>query len=93
MPRTLEQFDRLGGLHHLSGEQDGYPVAHLGDHGEVVGDEQDAGTGVGHEVAQQVEDLRLNGHVETGRWLVGDEDSRTEREGHRDDGPLAHPAG
>ena len=44
-------------------------------------------------VAQQVEDLRLDRHVERGRRLVGDEQLRLARERHRDHRALAHAAG
>ena len=40
---------------------------------EVVGDDDDGGVELALEVLQQVEDLRLDGHVERGRRLVGDE--------------------
>ena len=41
---------------------------------------------------EQLEDLRLNGDVERGGRLVGDEDLRMADEGHRDHDALAHPA-
>ena len=43
-------------------------------------------------VADEVEDLSLDRHVEGGGRLVGDEELRTEGEGDRDHDPLAHAA-
>ena len=45
------------------------------------------------DVAEQVEDLGLDGHVQRGRRLVGDQHLRRGGESHRDHHPLAHPAG
>ena len=47
---------------------------------------------VGDERAQQVEDLRLDRHVERRRRLVGDQELRLARERHRDHRALAHAA-
>jgi hypothetical protein len=44
------------------------------------------------EVAHQVEDLRLGGHVQRGGRLVGDEQAGMARERHGDHGALAHAA-
>ena len=41
---------------------------------------------------EQLEDLRLDGHVERGRRLVGDQQPGLVRERHRDHRALAHPA-
>ena len=43
--------------------------------------------------AQQFEDLRLDGDVEGGGGLVGDQDVRLARQRHGDHHPLAHAAG
>ena len=45
-----------------------------------------------HEVAQEVEYLRLDRHVEGGRRLVGDEDLGLARKRHRDHRALPHAA-
>ena len=47
----------------------------------------------GLQVAHEVEDLRLDGDVERGGRLVGDEQLRVAGERHRDHHPLAHAAG
>ena len=44
------------------------------------------------EVAHQIQDLGLNGDIERGRGLVGDEQGGVAGKGHGDHGPLAHAA-
>ena len=44
-------------------------------------------------VLQQLEDLRLDRHVERGRRLVGDQELRLAGQRHRDHRALPHPAG
>jgi hypothetical protein len=41
---------------------------------------------------QRFENLRLNGHIEGCRWLVGDQDFWVVRNRHRNDDALTHPA-
>ena len=75
------------GVHHHD------PVGEVGDDAEVVRDQDDRRAEPLAELAQEVEDPRLDRHVERGRRLVGDQDLRIARERHRDHHPLAHPAG
>ena len=65
----------------------------LRDDAEIVRDEEDAHAELALQPAEEVEDLRLDGHVEGGRRLVGDQELRIagEREGDHD--ALAHAAG
>ena len=92
MARRAEQgrdrrlLDLLSGVHHHD------PLGDLGDDAEVVGDEHDRGPDPTLEIPHQVEDLRLDGHVERRRRLVGDEQLRVAGERHRDHHPLAHAA-
>src|SRR6266581_3164648 len=80
------------GLDDLAGVHDDQTLAHPGDDAEVVRDQDRRRAEIAVHVAQQVEDLRLDGHVERGRRLVGDQDVRRGGEAHRDHRPLAHPA-
>ena len=68
-------------------------VTHLGDDSEIVGDEQNRHAKLALEGAQEIEDLRLDGDVERGGGLVGDEQGGIAGEGHRDDHALPHAAG
>ena len=53
--------------------------ARLGDHAEVVGDEQDRHAQLLLQPLEELEDLRLDGDVERGGRLVGDEQRRAGR--------------
>ena len=61
-------------------------------HAEVVGDQQDRHAGLLAQLAQQVQDLRLNGDIEGSRRLVGDQEARVAGQRHGDHHPLAHAA-
>ena len=51
----------------------------------------DGGVELALQIADQVEDLRLNCDVESGGRFVGDEQIGIARQGHGDHGPLPHP--
>ena len=74
------------------GVHDGDLVGRLGDHAEVVRDQHHRHPQLVAQPAQQREDLRLDGHVQRGRRLVGDQHARLVRERHRDHRALAHAA-
>ena len=93
MQRTGEDLldrallDLASGVHHH------HALAHLGHHAEVVRDQHDRRAEPVLQVAHQVEDLRLDRHVQRRRRLVGDQQLRIARQRHRDHHPLAHAAG
>ena len=68
-------------------------VGDLGDDAHVVGDEQDADTALVGEVAEELQDLRLHGHVERRRRLVGDQELGIAGQRGRDHDALALAAG
>jgi len=76
-----------------AGMQHGHPVADLGDDAEIMSDEEDGGARLALQLADEAEDLALDGDVERGRRLVGDDEARAAGEGHGDEHPLAHAAG
>ena len=88
----LEQGRGGRALHDLSGIHHRHLVANFADHAEVVGNEDDRRAGLGPQLAHQIEDLRLDGHVERGRRLVGDEQLRIARERDGDHRALPHAA-
>ena len=59
---------------------------------QIVGDEQHAHAELALQVADEVENLRLDGDVERGRRLVGDQQSRLAGQRHRDHRALPHAA-
>ena len=90
---SLEDARQRPELGDPAGVHDGDLVGRLRDDAEVVRDEDDGGAVLALELADQVEDLRLDGDVERRRRLVGDQDLGLEDERHRDHHALAHPAG
>ena len=76
MQRVLEQrldrrlLDLAAGIHHHDA------LGGLGDDAEIVGDQHDRRAGLLLELQHQVEDLRLDGDVERGGRLVGDQHLR-----------------
>ena len=88
-----EQFVDGGALDDLAGIHHRDLVADLGDHAEIVGDQDDRGAARRLQLAHQIEDLRLQGDVERGGRLVGDQELGIAGQRHRDHDALAHAAG
>ena len=86
-PRHRPFLDHLARVHHR------HPVAEPGHHAEVVGDVEDGRSVALLETGDQIQDVRLGGHVEPGGGLVHDEQLRVAGEGHRDQHPLLLAAG
>ncbi len=91
--RPRQQFGLGLHFHQGAGLEHGDPIGDLGDHAEVVGDEQHAGAVIALQVADQLEDLRLGGDVQRSGRLVGDQQRRFENQRDGDDDALALPAG
>ena len=68
---------------------DRHPVAHVLDHPEIVGDEQQREPELPLQVVQQVQYLGLDGDVERRHRLVRDDEARADRERARDPDALA----
>ena len=79
-------LDRLGRVH------DHHVVRRLGDHAEVVRDQDDGAAEVALQLVHQLQDLGLRGHVERRGGLVGDQQVGVVDQRHSDHHPLAHPA-
>src|SRR5262249_30912241 len=83
----------VGELDDLPQVHDGDPVGDVPHHAEVVGDE-DIGEAVQVlQIGEEVEDLGLDGHVEGGDGLVGDDQPRVHGERPGDADALALPPG
>jgi hypothetical protein len=74
----LRRFDDRAGVH------DEHTVRPRRDDAEIVRDEDDRHLEVAAKCIDEVEDLRLDRHVERGRRLVGDQQLRAAGERHRD---------
>ncbi len=81
------EFDQAAGVH------DGDAIGYVRDDGEIVRDEKHRQSEFVAKVVEQVEDLLLDGDIEGGGGLVGDEELRAVDDGHGDHDPLAHASG
>ena len=75
-------FDDLPGIHQ------GHPVGHVGHHAQVVGDQQQAQLALLLQGLEQVQHLLLDGHVQRGGWLIGNQVTGLGRQGHGNHHPL-----
>ena len=57
-----------------------------------MGDQEDRHAELVAQTQEKIQDLRLNGDVERGGWLVGDQEARPAGERHGDHDPLAQAA-
>ena len=80
-------FDDLAAVH------DRDVVGHLVDDAEIVRDEQNGGAVFLTQLVHELQDLRLNGHVERRGRLVRDQQLRTAGQRHGDHDTLPHTAG
>ena len=80
-------LDQSAEIHH------GHPVRCLGNHTQIVGDEEDRHVKLAHQILHQVDDLGLDGHIEGGCRLIGDKQLWFGGKRHGDHRPLAHTAG
>ena len=92
MPRPGEQFRHGSQLHNLASIHHRHALAHLADHTEIVGDEQQGRTSLSLHLLDQRKDLCLDGHVQTGGRLVGDKQAWFTGEHHRHQHALGHAA-
>jgi hypothetical protein len=93
MRGPAENLPHGSGFDDASGVHDGDAIRRLGDHPEIVRDEQHGQLECGLHLTQQIEDLGLNRHVERRRRLVGDDQRRLARQRHRDQHTLSHAPG
>src|SRR6266581_13120 len=93
MLRVLVDVPDGPALHDFPGVHDRHRVARLRHHTEVVRDQDHRKVELPLQALEQLEDLRLDHHVESGDWLVRDHDPRVASEGHRDHHALPHAAG
>ncbi len=76
-------LDNASGLHHRD------PIAHTSDNRQIVADQHDGQGERTVEICQQINDLSLQGDVESGDRLIGDQQCWLGRQGARDADALA----
>ena len=93
MQRPLENLAHRPVLDDLSRIHHRHVISEVTHDAEVVGDEQYGHAQLFAQVAQQLNDLRLDGDIEGGGGFVGHEQLRLRSERHRDHHTLLHAAG
>jgi hypothetical protein len=93
MLRLVEDLAHRRVLDDAAAIHDEDAVAEPGHHAERMGDQHDRGVAAALELAHEIEDLRLDGDVERGGGLIGDQQIRLAEQRHRDHHALAHAAG
>ena len=89
MQRVIEQLVAIRQLDDAAEIHHGYALTEMPHHREIVGDEQVSEAEALAQILEQVDDLRLDRHVERGHGLVADDEFGLERERARDPDPLA----
>jgi len=74
MERTFQERARGGGFDDLAGVHDGHALGNVADDSQVVSDEQDGHVELCLEMAEQFDDLGLDGDVECGGGFVRDQE-------------------
>ena len=87
--RVAEHLAPVGDLHDLAEVHHGHPVADVLNHAHVVGDEQVRQPELPLQIAQQVQDLRLDRYVEGGYGLVADNEVGLQDQRPGDPDPLS----
>ena len=76
-------FDHLTAIHHRHG------IGDFGHHTQIMGDHDRAHPGIALQVADQIEDLRLNGHIKCGCRFIRDQKAGVIGQRHGDHDALA----
>ena len=93
MPCVVEDLLNGAVFHDLAGVHDGHAVCHVGHNTQVMGDVDDGHAQLFLQIADELQDLRLDGHIQCGGRLVADQDLRAAGRCNGDDDTLAHTAG
>ncbi len=81
------------GLHHLAVAHHHHPVADLGRHPHVMGDEQHRQIHLLAHIVQQLQHLRLHRHIQRRHRLIGDQHIGPQHQGARQTDALALATG
>ncbi len=92
MHRIPKQLLDRGDLDDSPVEHDDDALTGLGNNSQIVRNEQNRSASLGTCLLDELEDLRLDRHIKTRRWLVGDEERRTDAERQANHHPLTHAA-
>ena len=89
MLRFVQHLIGRAHLHQFSMLHHRHTIGDVGNHAEIMGDEQNTGIVAGLKLFDQLEDLCLGGDVESGGRLIGNQNFGIQSERHRDHRALA----
>ena len=93
MPCVVEDLLHGAVFHDLAGIHHGHTVCHVCHNAQVMGDVDNGHAQLLLQVADQLQDLCLNGHVQRSGGLVADQDLRAAGRCNGNDDTLTHTAG
>ena len=93
MLRFIENLLVRTDFHNFSAIHDGNAVAQTGDDTQIMGNHDDGGTKLFLHFLNQLQYLRLDGHVQRRCRFIGNDQLRIAGQRHRDDDTLTHAAG
>ena len=93
MGGVIEDILHSPKLYNLPCIDDGHLIAVLGHNPQVVGDQEHSGVLHMLQFLNHLQYLGLNGHVQGGGWLVGQQQIGIAGQGHSNDYSLFHAAG
>jgi hypothetical protein len=92
MQGTPKQLNRARFLNDLAGIHDSNPVCNVGHDSQIVRDQKNRHPKFPFQTSQEVDDLRLNGDVQSGRWFICNQEPGLAGQRHGDHDPLLHAA-
>ena len=93
MRRMVENIFTGSHFHDPSGIHNAYTICNIGNHAEVMSDENYRQIVLSFHIIDQLQDSRLNRHIESCRRLIADQDLRIACKGNCNDNALPHTAG
>ncbi len=92
MRRVVEHIPRFSVLHGAASIHYQHFIADAGHYAQIVGNHNDRRIELALQLVQQGHDLRLNGNVQRGGWLIGYQQFWSAQQRHGDHNALAHTA-
>ena len=92
MTGIFKEIHRGSAFNNAPVVHDDYRLCHIGDDTQIMRDQQQCHFEFRLQVTDQIQYLRLDRHIESGCWLIGDQQGRTADQRHRNHGSLTQPS-
>ena len=93
MRRAVKNIVDTALLCHLAGVHDHHVLAGFGNHAQIVGNQHHSHAHIPLQLTDQLQNLRLNGHIQCSGRLVRYQQIRLTRQGNGNDHTLTHATG